>query len=186
MVQALGLLLVLLSAFYVYAHHQVGVLERQSLSFDEQVKAGLERVKALAGATPPADDKALDTRIAELEGRLHANEQLLGQTVSARSEQGYVAPLRALARHRVEGVWLTTITLEGDSGELSLIGRALRPELVPEYIDRLTNDPAMRGRRFATLSIEREPAPKPAAGAPAASSDVVVFRLMASAGSEDK
>jgi hypothetical protein len=181
MAQALALVLVCLAVFYSYARLQVTNLERQAAEFDRQVKAGLERLKSIAAPAAAGDEKTLDARIAELEGRLRANEQLMAQS-APQAAADYIAPLRALARHRLEGVWLTSISLAGESGELSLTGRALRAELIPKYIDRLGQDPAMRGRRFSTLAIERDAAPPGASakGAPAAA-ESVGFRLLASA-----
>ena len=72
--------------------------------------------------------------------------------------------------------------MAGESGDLSLVGKALRADLVPQYIDRLTKDPAMQGRQFSTLAIERQAPAKPVAGSETSSaSDAVVFRLMAGA-----
>lgn len=184
MLQALVLVLVGLMTLYVYARFQVATLARQASAFDEQVRAGLERVKQIPGAPSATDEKQVDTRIAELDARLRASEQLLAQPGMSRASTGYVEPLRALARQRVEGVWLTSIALTGDAGELSLNGRALRAELVPQYIDRLTKDPAMRGRRFATLAIERDAAAKPADRNATQTPESVSFRL--SAGAEEK
>jgi hypothetical protein len=175
MVHALALVLVALMLLYVYARFQVTHLARQARVSDEQVRAGLERVKSMPGAPVALDDTQLEARLAELQAHMQAAEQLLGRAGLSRST-GYAEPLRALARLRLEGVWLTSVTLSGDAGELSLAGRALRPELVPPYIDRLTRDPAMRGRRFATIAIERDTPAKPAdASAPPPES--VAFRL---------
>lgn len=187
MVQALGLVLVALIVSYGYARYQVAALSRQANEFDAQLRAGLERVKLVPAAAVPADEKQLDARIAELEGRLYSAEQLLGQATGGRAGQAYAEALRALARQRMDGVWLTSITLTGDGRELSLVGRALRADLVPPYIDRLSKDPVLQGRQFATLAIERDAASKPPAGneAPLAP-DSVVFRLMASAGAGDR
>jgi len=178
--QALGVVLIALLALYGFARYQVTELARQAREFGAQVQAGLERIKKLPAAAVPADEKQLDARIAELEARVQSAEQLLGPTASLRGTQGYADALRALARQRLEGVWLMSITLTGDSGELSLVGKALRAELVPQYIDRLTKDPAMQGRQFATLAIEREAPSKPPAGGDAGPpGEPVVFRLMA-------
>jgi hypothetical protein len=38
------------------------------------------------------------------------------------------------------------------------------PELVPEYIQRLNREPALKGRAFSTLELRR-PTPAPAASA---------------------
>jgi Tfp pilus assembly protein PilN len=177
MLHALALVLVALMILYVYARFQVTTLARQATGFDEQVRAGLERVKTMPGAPVAADEKQLDARIAELQARLQGAEQLLGQAGLSHASSGYAEPLRALARQRLEGVWLTSVTLAGDAGELSLSGRALRTELVPRYIDRLTRDPALRGRRFATLAIERDPPAKSADASAPSAPESVVFRL---------
>jgi len=181
MVQALGMVLIALVALYGYARVQVTQLAGQARDSDSQVQAGLERVKKIP-AVAPVDEKQLDARIAELEAKAQATEQLTGAAAGSRGRQGYAEPLRALARQRLEGVWLTSITLAGESGDLSLTGKALRADLVPQYIDRLTKDPAMQGRQFSTLAIERPPASKPVAGSETGSaSDTVVFRLLAGA-----
>jgi len=180
MVHALVLVLVAFMILYVYARFQVTTLARQVRATDEQVRAGLERVKTMPGAPVALDDKQLDARIAELEARLQATQQLLGQAGLARAGSGYAEPLRALARLRVEGVWLTSVSLLGEPGELSLAGRALRAELVPRYIDRLTRDPALRGRRFATLAIERDAPAKAGDGSAAPPPESVAFRLSSS------
>lgn len=181
MVQALGIVSVALVALYGYARVQVTELAGQAKDSDAQLQAGLERVKKIP-AVVPVDEKQLDARIVELETKAQATEQLAGATTGPRGRQGYAEALRALARQRLEGVWLTSITLAGESGDLSLVGKALRADLVPQYIDRLTKDPAMQGRQFSTLSIERPTPAKPVAGSETGSaSDAVTFSLMAGA-----
>ena len=180
MVEAGALVLSALVALSVYARLQVHALAREASAFDEQVRVGLERMKKIPGAPTSADEKQLDARIAELEARLQATDQLLAQAGMSRSGGSYAVPLKALARQRVEGVWLTSITLAGEAGDLSLAGRALRAELVPQYIARLTSDPALRGRHFATLAIERD-APAKGAGGTQTAPLSVAFRLSATA-----
>ena len=179
MAQALGLVLVALAGFYGYARHQSQALQRQAMESGQQVKAGLERVKRIPGPAAATDVKALDQQIADLEAQLQANTQLLAQAEPSQGPREYLAPLQALARHRVDGVWLTEISLVGASGELSLTGKAAQAELVSRYIDRLAKDPALRGRRFSTLALERNDAP-PAKGATPAASGTFGFRLLAS------
>jgi len=181
MVQALGIVLIALVALYGYARVQVTELAGQARDSDTQVQTGFVRVKKIP-AVAPVDEKQLDAHIVELEAKAQTTEQLAGAAAGSRGHQGYAEALRALARQRLEGVWLTSITLAGESGDLSLVGKALRADLVPQYIDRLTKDPAMQGRQFSTLAIERQAPAKPVAGGETGSaSDAVVFRLMAGA-----
>lgn len=178
MAQALGLMLVALVLFYAYSRHQVLALERQASESQRQVQAGLERVKRIPGPLPATDAKLLEQRVAELEAQLQANEQLLTQADPSQSPREYLAPLQALARNRLDGVWLTDISLAGASGELSITGKAAQAELVSRYIERLARDPALRGRRFSTLALERDTAPPAKGTAPAPGT--FGFRLLAS------
>jgi hypothetical protein len=54
-------------------------------------------------------------------------------------------------------LWLTGFTIAG-SGELEIRGRALSPDLVPSYIQRLNREEVLAGRSFARLEMSR---PKP-------------------------
>ena len=50
-----------------------------------------------------------------------------------------------------------------DNGELSLAGRATRPELVARYLESLRGEAALRGQGFSRLEIRRQAAAKGAA-----------------------
>jgi hypothetical protein len=189
MAQAVGLMIVALALVYGYARFQVGHLERQVAISDSQLKGALEKIKALPGVNAGAEEeKKLDVQIAELDARAAATEQLIAQSGDGGRARSYIEPLRALARQRLEGVWLTSISLAGDTGELSLSGRALQAALVPQYIEHLRRDEVMSGRRFSTLAIERRP-PAKAGAAPAegqvGGDDAVTFRLLASDAQEN-
>jgi hypothetical protein len=77
------------------------------------------------------------------------------------------------------------VTLVGAGKEIGLEGRALQPELVPGYIQRLTREAVLQGKTFGSLEIARPGAtsgPQPAGGAAAggmasAGAPFVEFRL---------
>ena len=181
MLQSLVGLAIVLGAYYIYASHQVRTLSRQAQALDAQVKFNLERLKTLPVPVKlPDEEKALDAKAGELEAKAAQNEQLLAHSSPPALNREYIEPLLALARQRVEGVWLTSVTLAGESGELSLSGRALDAGRVPQYIERLRQDPALKGRRFATLDIGAVQADAEKGGAAPARSTGVTFRLVAS------
>ena len=68
-------------------------------------------------------------------------------------EQGHAQTMEAFARQHVEGLWLTGLTLE--RADMALRGRAMRPELIPTYVGRLNQEPALQGRSFRALDIVR-------------------------------
>jgi hypothetical protein len=78
-------------------------------------------------------------------------------------------------------VWLTDVTLSGAGNEIGLQGRALRPELVPLYVNRLKNEAVMQGKSFGTLEMQvpqEAAAPSGAAKAkPASLAGYIEFNL---------
>jgi Tfp pilus assembly protein PilN len=58
----------------------------------------------------------------------------------------------------MDGVWLTRIRFTED-GEISISGRATRPELVAAYLERLRSQPALREQPFSRLELTRPAAP---------------------------
>jgi hypothetical protein len=79
-------------------------------------------------------------------------------------EGGFAARLEALARQSVDGLWLTGMALRQD--DVVLKGRALQPQLIPVYVQRLDREPSLQGRAFKALEVVR-PLEKQAHGASA-------------------
>lgn len=67
--------------------------------------------------------------------------------------QGHASALNAFARQSISGLWLTGLVL--DRRDMALRGRATAPELIPAYVGRLNNEPALHGRSFRALDIQR-------------------------------
>ena len=59
-----------------------------------------------------------------------------------------------------------------DKRDMALRGRAMAPDLIPAYVGRLNQEPALQGRAFRALDIQRPlddaPVAAAAASAPAA------------------
>lgn len=168
------ILLAMLTAVYIYARHQSYVLGQQREQVAQQLRdSQAQLVEATRQFAPRQPSKALQDELAATEARLRASERVLaylrdGGPVS----QGFSGTMRAFARQRLDGLWLTGFAVDGMADDMTITGRALRPELVPQYIGKLGADPALQGRTFAELNIAR-PKAEPAAkgtetGAPAA------------------
>src|SRR5436190_247222 len=74
------------------------------------------------------------------------------------SQTGFSGYLAALGRERTPELWLTQFAINGSTGALELAGRSTRPELVPEYLQRLGREQALTGQRFDALEIEHDAA----------------------------
>ena len=156
MLQALAIITLVVAVFYHSIAIHTNILEIRASDSSRQLQGELERLKALgAGGTPAERARALAERKKALEARLGAHMQTLAafDSDAAGRAEGYSEPLRALARVSVDGVWLTRIQFA--KGELSLAGRAARPELVPAYLERLRAEQALRAREFGRLEVSR-------------------------------
>jgi hypothetical protein len=77
------------------------------------------------------------------------------RTASA-AHHGFAERLAALARQQLDGLWLTGVIFTANAGDLVLSGGATSAALVPAYLGRLANEPALAGTRLQSIEI-REP-----------------------------
>lgn len=146
----------------------------QTAHLQAQAKAGalrLEQKQArLVGVNaefaPRQKNKDLDAAIAEAQAQLLALRNI--SRVIERGElgdtAGYAGYFKALARQGVTGLWLTGVNVSGGGRDIGIRGRTTDPATVPGYLSRLTGEPLMQGKSFASLSIS-QPAPVNTPGA---------------------
>lgn len=99
-------------------------------------------------------NKVLVDEVAKLDLRLRIQREVLTalETGGLGSGEGFSRYLTALARQRIDGVWLTKVSLSADN-QLSIGGRMTRAELLPQYIRLLNKEDVLRGRRFGELRL---------------------------------
>jgi len=99
---------------------------------------------------------ALDAEVQQLEQELKTarDSMTVLEGGSLGNRDGFARYMQAFSRQAVDGLWLTGFTVAG-SGDVSIEGRVLRPELVPAYIQRLNGEPALKGREFSALEMKR-------------------------------
>jgi Tfp pilus assembly protein PilN len=172
MLQALGLLLAGIVAFYAYETLETRKLTRVAEDSRKQLQAQSEQVaKFTREFSPQGRSKALEDELARVAALLKQREDLLAmlRTGALGNTEGFARYLGALARQTMKGVWLTGMSIGGDEVELQLGGRVLRADLVPAYVRALNNEEVMRGRRIAEMRLtareERDPQPTAAPGA---------------------
>jgi len=158
MLQAMGLVVVVVAGFYTYVALQGSLLEIRSADSARQLRSELERLKVYsARESPEARAKGLAQQKKKLEEALAARNrtaQALAESGLGRTE-GYSGLLRALARLSMDGLWLTRVQFSGEEGEVEIAGRARQPELVAAYLERLRAEESLRGQAFSSLEIRR-------------------------------
>ncbi|OYW19818.1 MAG: hypothetical protein B7Z52_03060 [Burkholderiales bacterium 12-64-5] len=180
----LGWAVVLLTGLGIY-----GWLTTQAVTLRGAERAAAANVQALqadivqlgskgTGRKPSA---ALVARVAQRQTLLGARQGTMRKLTGGAlgDTAGHARYLRAFARQSVDGLWLTGITVDGPGTAISVQGRTLDPERVPDFLDRLAREPVLSGHGFDHLQMQR---PVPAAGAapgavPAATPQYVEFSV---------
>jgi hypothetical protein len=99
----------------------------------------------------------LSARVKRAETQVIAATRALGllRAGAAGRTTGFAARLEALARRHVDGVWIDRMALSGSSEAMSLGGATFNPDLVPQYLQNLSQESVLAGARFDQLAIER-------------------------------
>ena len=186
MLQALGVVLAGALAIAYYGKIQVAALEAKAAASAAQLlQKQLRQASVNAQFAQRQKNQVLEADIEQAERVLTAQRGVSATLLRGEfgNTRGYSEYFRAFARQRVEGLWLTGISINGAGNDIGLRGRALQPAMVPAYIGRLGKESALRGKSFSTLMIGQALAAAPVApldkvvGARAAAAPFVEFSL---------
>jgi cell division protein FtsB len=152
----LVLLLLLLFSFVSY-RQTAGLNAQVRMSEQQKLEAG-ERIAQLEHQYPqPQKNELLEQKVVQLERELKNLKDSLA-LVASRQQQGnglLLGSLEGLARHPLPGVWLRSLRVGRSAADIRLQGRALRSELVPEYMQLLRDEQVLGGQLFTRLTVTR-------------------------------
>jgi hypothetical protein len=159
---------VALGVVHVFVQFQVYGLNAELRRTQALLEAERAEAMKASGQAARKPDPQLDAEIARLRTEAkQAHEAMAALNGGSFGEQeGFAEYLRAFSRQSVDGVWLTGLTVSG-GGDIEIRGRALRPDLVPGYLQRLNREELFAGRSFARLEMNRPAAAPGADGKPA-------------------
>lgn len=154
--QGLAMVLVGVLGFYAFAVVQTGRLSKEVEEAGKRLEQGQSRLSAAGTELGPRQKNLeLDAQVKDLERQVREREEILGiQAGAGGDRQGFSEYLRAFARQSMNGLWLTSFSLSENGSKMVIGGRALRPDMVPDYIKRLGKEKIMRGQPFSTLDMK--------------------------------
>ncbi len=157
MLQATVLMLVGVGLMYGYIHWQVRQLRAEVASTDRQLAILTKRLDDITRQfSARLQSKELQARIQEVQAQLVEKQQLRVVLSSAKfNTQGFSDYFIAFARQHLSGVWLTGFDITGAAEQMTLKGRSINPELVPRYLQRLSNEQRLSGIEFRTFQMSR-------------------------------
>jgi len=156
MALAAGVLVLGLAVLGVYGSVRVNALKRDAEAGAARLVKAQQRLDSVnAEFKPRQSDPALSGAVAEAESQLAALKHV--SDIIRRGElgntQGYAEYFRALARPRVDGRWLTGVSIGGAGQDIGVRGRAMDAALVPGFLGRLRNEQVMQGKPVGSLQI---------------------------------
>lgn len=157
MVQALGLLVAGSVLVAVYASYVVASVSKEAAVTTAQLAAAQAQLaKVKTEFAPRQKNQGLEVQIQKAEAETQSMREVFDilQKGEIGNTKGYSGYLRAFSRQIIDGVWLTGLTIVGAGNEIGLHGRALQPDLVPAYMNRLKREPVMQGKSFGTLEMQ--------------------------------
>lgn len=123
-------------------------LRNQLAALQQQVQSLGQRLGARQG------DSTLDKQLAAARTAVAQRQEVLHVVAQGDlpSSHAYSGLLQGFSRQVVDGVWLTGFGFAPKNIEIR--GRLTDPALLPVYIDRLNDEAAFAGRRFAALDMK--------------------------------
>lgn len=147
--------LVLISLLAVFGVTQAASLKARETEIRSQLAAVQQQVQALGQSLAARKgDSGLDARIEAARLALTQRQEVLAVIERGDVTQGnaYSGLLQGFSRQTVDGVWLFGFAFADK--EIEIRGRLLDPALLPTYINKLNDEPAFSGRRFAALDMK--------------------------------
>ncbi len=123
-------------------------IKNQLLAVQQQVQALGQSLAARQG------DMSLARQITAARLAVIQRQEVLAVIAQGDVTQGsaYSGLLQGFSRQGIDGVWLLGFGFADK--EIEMRGRLLDPALLPTYINRLNDEPAFAGRRFAALDMK--------------------------------
>ncbi len=108
--------------------------------------------------TAPGTDQALEHKLQLLGDKQKTRKDLLDKLTSqvAGNHVGFSDYLQGLGRQVLPGMWFRDIKVSGGGALLELEGSVLQPELVPQLLKKLHDEPAFTGKAFRVIRLNRQ------------------------------
>lgn len=158
MVQVVLLVAAGLGLIYVHAAWRLHTLKGDIVVLDAQRNAARARLEDTQRRMPPRQASRLlqaqvTAQATDLARRQRVVAMLGGWQAPGR--RGFSSLLEALSREHIPDTWITDFRVSDGGQVLEIHGSALRPELIPRYVERLGRETAFREIRFQGLEMSR-------------------------------
>jgi len=141
-----------------YLAWRVAGLGEELVQMQTRYAQGVKRLEDTSRKFPAKKkSQLLEAEVARLAGE-KAAKQGVTRAISRDglgNGGGFSAYLEGLARQRLDGVWLTGVDVADGGANVGLHGSTLEPDLVPRFLQRLSEEAAFSGKEFKTFKMVR-------------------------------
>lgn len=148
--------LLLGSGWAVAARHQADQASAELLQVQSMLKDIQGKHDALSKQVMERKlSDVLQSELDRLRAMLSVREEVVVMLDSGRlgNTAGFSELFRGFARNAASDWWLTRFSVDLGGQEIEIVGKVLEAGKLPSYVQRLSDDPAFKGRRFAALTM---------------------------------
>jgi len=159
MVKTCVAVLILMGGIYGWGEWRAQVIHSSFLSLQNKFEVQTTQLSKVGrGSTPDVSVTRLKQELKELEQALMMHRKKITELGQARDsfDNGVSEYMASFSRQSPKGVWLTGFSVKAGGSALKIQGSALKPGLIPVFLQRLSSEPALEGTRFGLLEIERK------------------------------
>ncbi|WP_432821802.1 PilN domain-containing protein [Trichloromonas sp.] len=157
MLLAFALTVIVLVIYYILTSVQTISLKNELRALSSRQAAVAGTIAQLQLAAAPQKSPLLQREVDRMAAELAAKRPLveLFKAPQRTVGRGFSPYLQGLARRAPEGLWLRHILLTMEGGRSALEGSALRPELVPQFLQSMNVEEVFAGMDFAGFRLLR-------------------------------
>ena len=152
------LCLVFVTAAYAYQWLKVASLKEELAEAENRNGQLITEIDKLARQFPvKAKSRLLETEIIRLERELESRNAI-GEALarySLENKKAFSSVLESLARRHVDGTWLTRVSIKDGGNSLGFAGKTYASELVPIYIQQLSDETVFSNLSFNRMELNR-------------------------------
>ncbi|TCS43180.1 hypothetical protein [Reinekea marinisedimentorum] len=131
---------------------------QEEAEWQQRAEASLQALTLFQSSNPDLGNEARLQEInrqyaGQLQRSREAYSGLVNQVENA--IEGFTGPLAQLSNYDINGLWLNSILLRDGHRAYTLEGFARRPELIPEYLNQLSQS-TFKGLTVEKLSVNKE------------------------------
>lgn len=152
---AVALLGMILTVLVVSLQYELRRKSSALVALQDEVQLAQAQLTALNKQVSQTVPASLTGELQQARALLDTRQEIIAALSNnvVGNHSGFSDYMFSFARQASTDVWLTGFTLSAGGDELELRGRMLNPAKLPDYVQRLGNEPLLRGRRFAALDI---------------------------------